>query len=128
MHFTIPLKILAKPRPRFANGHAYLPKNYKEQRKEIKRIINEQDPEMMKGPLYVSILFYTTGKRIADIEQMAGSIKDALEGVCYYNDVQISESRTKHMKKGGEDRVTVIILKDHDVTSDHYKEVNYDKV
>jgi len=124
MIIKIPIKLLAAPRPRFANGHAYMPKNYQEQKKELKKILRRHSSPM-KGAVYLSIEIRTKNKRMGDLDNYAKTILDAAEGVLFYNDIQISELRVKHYKKDI-DLVRLSITPDYSSSELSYKEVKYE--
>jgi|2_EtaG_2_1085320.scaffolds.fasta_scaffold126625_2 Holliday junction resolvase RusA-like endonuclease len=126
MKIKIPFKILAKPRPRFGKGRAYLPKNYMNQRKAIQAIAQEHVVTKLKGPISFIALFETKGKRVADLEQMTGAIKDALEGICYYNDAQICYSYCTHRRNYESDEVVITISERFGAKEEDFKKINYE--
>lgn len=114
MKLVIPMPPKSKGRPRFANGHAYTPKETREYEEAVQLIAKTQIKEPFKGPLKVKIQFFMPipeswadyKKRAAlqrylvpstkpDIDNLCKAILDALNGgVGYNDDKQIVELHT----------------------------------
>lgn len=93
-------RILAKPRPRFSrtSSHAYVPGNYRELKRELVLEFREQfNSDPFDGAVSVSVHFVSPRKRQGDLEQLFGTIADALEtaGVVY-DDVQFTRITISH--------------------------------
>lgn len=120
MRFIFPIKLLSAPRPRF-NGHAYMPANYKEQKKIIRELIGTK-ATIAFGPLKMSIRIETKGKRLGDVDNLAKTILDSLEGLCYLNDIQITSLEVTHVRTGS-DLVLVNIEDNEQADSNDYKKI-----
>jgi Holliday junction resolvase RusA-like endonuclease len=108
MKIDLRVKIKAAPRPRFSR-HAYTPTNYKEYKAEIREQAKLQwDIMPMECPLTLSIVLYTKGKRLGDLDNYAKGVLDALQGIVFLDDIQVCELHTKHIQ-GKEDKIEVFI-------------------
>lgn len=93
---TIPGNPIPKARPRVivkdgkAKVHAYTPKRTKDYEEYVKEliIIYWRDAPLT-CPLSVRLLFYRENRIQVDIDNLAKSILDALQGVVFENDNQI---------------------------------------
>ena len=107
-------RILSKPRPRFSgtSKHVFIPSNYKELKRElVKEFRNQFQQDTFDGAVSVSVHFISPRKRQGDLEQLFGTIADALEtaGVVY-DDVQFSQIYITH--ELGEEHLCVIQLEE----------------
>jgi Holliday junction resolvase RusA-like endonuclease len=99
--FNTKLNVITKPRPRFAKGHAYMPAAYTKRKKELSADFASQDiSDPFKGPVTILIKIFTNNKRRADVEGLFGCIADSLEGIAYYDDIQIVSLEAHHRKTG----------------------------
>ena len=93
-------RILAKPRPRFSrtSSHAYVPGNYRELKRELTAEFREQfTRDTFDGAVSVSVHFISPRKRMGDLEQLFGTIADALEAAgVVYDDVQFAQINISH--------------------------------
>lgn len=105
IQFLIPINPVPKGRPRFSSrGHAYTPETTRDFEKAVKFFaLNEMRKKSLgaiSGPIGVSLRFgLIRPKRPKnkehitrpDIENLAKSVLDALNEVCYLDDSQICE-------------------------------------
>ena len=110
MKFTIKGKPLAKARPQFSGRHGkfrtYTPQTTATYENLVKLEASKHFPTPLEGPVYVSIVFYLprpqhliwktkpmhaihSDKR-PDIDNLAKSVIDGLNGVAFKDDGQIS--------------------------------------
>ncbi len=114
MKIVIPVKPIPKGRPRFANGHAYTPKETRWYEETVQTIARLKIKEPFTGPLKMEIHFYlpipkswsekkkkaAMDKTIVpsskpDIDNLCKAIMDSLNGgVGYNDDKQIVELHT----------------------------------
>lgn len=130
MRFTIPGKPQAKERPRTVNGHTYTPKRTQDY-ETLVRISKIGDVRARgrfdEGPLEVSIVWARqitaswSKKRKAealaqvyavdrmDLDNVAKSVLDALNGIAYNDDSQVAVLHVSRLYTEQPDTVTVEI-------------------
>jgi len=97
IHLEIPLKLRPKARPRRVEKHFkvwwYTPssKNEEDIGFYAAKIMREKGWEKLARKIRLSGIVYLKSKAKEDISNLLKAIEDALEGVCYYNDIQIRE-------------------------------------
>jgi len=93
-------RILAKPRPRFSrtSSHAYVPGNYRELKRELVSEFEGQfNADPLDGAVSIDVHFVSPRKRMGDLEQLFGTIADALESAgVVYDDVQFAQISISH--------------------------------
>ena len=93
-------RILAKPRPRFSrtSSHAYVPGNYRELKRELTAEFREQfNRDTFDGAVSIAVHFISPRKRQGDLEQLFGTIADALESAgVVYDDIQLAQISICH--------------------------------
>ena len=114
MKLVIPMPPVPKGRPRFANGHAYTPKETRWYEEAVQTIARTAIKQPLTGPLRMEIQFYLpipkswsqAKKRLAedglivpstkpDIDNLSKAIMDSLSGgIGYSDDKQIVELHT----------------------------------
>lgn len=79
IQFTLNIPLKSKARPRFANGHAYLPKDYREWkrlcRQELKNVFTNNGWVQITQAKHISISFY--GHARHDLDNLVGAVLDA---------------------------------------------------
>ena len=106
MKFTVPWKPRAKERPRVVNGRAFTPKTTREAESQIRTdyLKEPEAPREVEGPIAVEITMrnesfdieivptveYEHRKLRGDIDNYAKTILDALNGVAWVDDKQIT--------------------------------------
>ena len=112
VYFIVPGDVTPKQRPRFSHGHAYTPKKTLDYEKKVREaylkeypagIAFEKEPLVMILNVYMAvpksvskkkrdhmICFEYPTKR-PDSDNLIKSVADALNGVCYTDDSQITE-------------------------------------
>jgi len=102
MKFEIPIQAVAKQRPRFSNGKVYTPQKTRNFENDIIYFVSRESVVKINGPISARIeVFYQKPKSIPkrvlwkvtkpDIDNLAKSVLDALNGICYHDDNQVSE-------------------------------------
>ena len=91
-HWRLPVRARVKPRPLVAvrGGHTRMPEGYMAWRELIRAyIFTPEQPRT--GPLRMAILFRFKRKGAGDVDNLAGGIMDAFNGVIYQDDKQIEQ-------------------------------------
>jgi len=100
MQLHIPIDIVPQGRPRFYRGIAYDPPKSRQFKKDLALIANSLVSSAFSGEVKVKLDIFrqrskfkkgVTSKRYGDIDNLAKAILDALNGICWYDDSQISE-------------------------------------
>lgn len=77
--FTLNIPLKSKARPRFANGHAYLPKDYREWKDRCRLYINDifetNGWHQISNAKHLSMKFY--GHARHDLDNLIGAVLDA---------------------------------------------------
>ena len=125
--FTVPGKPIAKGRPRFGNGRAFTPQTTVTAEAVIKLAAMEHFAEPISGPVRVSVTAYFSlpqswpktrratliGRphtQRPDADNIVKTVTDALNGVAYDDDGQISELRVR--KLWAEHAETVVLVQE----------------
>lgn len=134
---TVPVRPVPMARPRVVRGHAYIPKRCADYKKLVAAAAWEamQGKEPMTGAvacrieLYYAIpKSYTCGKRLAahynmikptgrntgDTDNHAKAILDALNGVCFVDDAQVTRLTVYKRFAIDGDAVRVVLAEDDD--------------
>lgn len=96
-------EVMGAPRPRFMrNGHTYMPERYMEYKRRLAAAYKKAGGGLLGGPVSVTIdiirhLPTSTPKRVVespdtvkpDVDNVAKSVLDALNGVAYADDAQV---------------------------------------
>lgn len=79
--YKIPLKPRSKARPqRAAAGFMYMPKGYQEYKKQVREAILSLGPcDPLLSPLVVTVQFHQPTQPRGDMDNLAGSILDAIQ-------------------------------------------------
>ena len=119
--FTIYGKPQGKARPRFANGHAYTPKQTADYERQIKNAFRAAGGEKIEndGVIIEIDVYYkktaadkkkTSPTKKPDIDNVCKIVLDGLNGVAYADDKQVvSLSANKYFAIKGVERVEVRI-------------------
>ncbi len=130
MKFTIPGRPVGKERPRTARGHTYTPQRTQLYEALVIVSLRKTTPRveaLLQGPLEVTIVWskqvtkswskkrkaealagvYAVG--MPDVDNVAKSITDALNGVAYDDDSQVAVLHVSRVYVEQEDSVTVEI-------------------
>ena len=102
MTFDIPIDAVPQGRPRFYKGRTYDPPASKQFKRDLALLVNSlrKDSAFFTGKVKVRIDVYraatkfkkgVTSRRYGDIDNLAKAILDALTGICWQDDSQISE-------------------------------------
>ena len=114
--FTAAIDPLPQPRPRFAKGHVYNgDRATAHYRYEVKQaaIIAMADAEPIEGAIACTLKFYrrftSTAQRFGDVDNLAKSTLDALQGTAYRNDSQVTSLLIQKFQDRENPRVEVSI-------------------
>jgi len=126
MEINIPMKSMGAPRPRFASGHAYMPKTYKDYRAELGRWIMRNQPLPFYAKdisLLIDVTFampksWSKKKRDQmdgsyhcqkpDVDNIIKPIMDELTGIVYADDASVFDIGCRK-KWGIEDNIRIVI-------------------
>lgn len=110
--FTVLGRPVGKERARVVNGRAYTP----ERTRDYERMVGTyaaltlRDQPMLTGDISLSIRVYVSGGTFADVDNYAKSISDAIQGVLFENDKQVSELHvTRYACRRGDERIEVVV-------------------
>jgi Holliday junction resolvase RusA-like endonuclease len=108
MTIIIPIKPIAKGRPRFSNGHTYTPQRTIDYEDEISRYLEqaaiENDWICDDAPMTIKITFRFKNKKTdyhtsrPDLDNLYKAITDAGNGILYNDDSQIFDARMIKLK------------------------------
>jgi len=118
MVIIIPIKPIAKGRPRFSNGHTYTPQRTRDYEAEIARYMEqaviENDWICDDSPIAIRVQFSFKSKKAdfhtsrPDLDNLYKAITDAGNGILYNDDSQIFRATIEKFKVN-EDRVVIEI-------------------
>lgn len=103
-------KAVPKGRPRFTrSGHVYTPKTTKDWEAKVKAAWVEKYPDV-KLTLPLQCWIYVTGAHVAkkDVDNLAKSILDGLNGVAFNDDSQVYELHVSKIPGAANDNVTIV--------------------
>ena len=120
LQFVLKGLVVPKARPKFNQGQAYLPENYRIwQEKAIIELIEQKQKTTMKYPIKTSIKLHITykGHANADADNIAGAIMDVLQqakiiqndNLKYIQELKLEFSKTT--KKQAETLIQISELK-----------------
>lgn len=113
----ITFEVLVDPvplaRPRFANGHAYLPERSRAYRKILqdaaKRVMSHFEP--LTGALYCRLAFYRkfkpTVRNFGDADNLLKAVCDAFNGILFNDDSQLVDISVMKFTDKAEPRIAV---------------------
>ena len=114
IRLDIPLRVPPKARPKMTQRGGkrwwFTPSSSSEEEIGLyaSKLMRENGWKPFGGRVKLSATIYITGRRRADLSNYLKSIEDALEGVCYYNDIQISEyGKVRVVDKARENKLIV---------------------
>ena len=97
--FKIPISPKPKQRPRFANGHAYTPRETANYEADIAYWVESHGGKKVTGPIWVDLgFYYKMPKRMKtpqphtgrpDLDNLVKGVLDACQGVLWDNDSEI---------------------------------------
>ena len=99
MNFVVPIDVIPQGRPRFYNKVAVDPPNSRQFKKDFSTILKSLKPALFTGEVKVELHIYrqaskfkkgVTSKRYGDIDNLVKGIFDAMTGVVWEDDKQIS--------------------------------------
>lgn len=97
IRFTVPMRPFPKQRPRSAAGkRPYMDKGYVLQKVEfatLARAAYGKPFPFLLGKVEVSITFRYKDTRTADIDNLAGGVMDALNGILWKDDKQVRRGK-----------------------------------
>ncbi len=100
MQLHIQIDIVPQGRPRFYRGIAYDPPKSRQFKKDLALIVNSLVKSAFSGEVKVKLDIFrqaskfkkgVMSKRYGDIDNLAKAVLDALNGVCWQDDSQISD-------------------------------------
>ena len=100
MQLHITIDIVPQGRPRFYRGIAYDPPKSRQFKKDLALIANSLVSSAFSGEVKVKLDIYrqkskfkkgVTSKKYGDIDNLAKAVLDALNGICWHDDSQISD-------------------------------------
>jgi len=118
IQLKIKLKGMPSPRPRVTRHGTYMPQEYLEYKKYLQTYFSVFKPFSIV-PLRLELLFvFKTPKssrnkypmQRGDVDNYAKSVMDAMEGILFENDTQITELESRKMY--GDDDLIFITLKE----------------
>ena len=74
--------------------------------------MREKGLERLGGKVKLSATIYLKGKVNGDISNLIKALEDALEGVCYYNDIQIREYGEIKVMNEAKDNLVIVDLEE----------------
>lgn len=91
---TIPGDPQSKGRPRVYNGHGITPEATRKAENRVYSEWRRQYPDLLayKGPVAITLIFWTMTRRGRDWDNLAKLFTDALNGVAYEDDRQIIDA------------------------------------
>ena len=102
---TIPIKPVAKGRPRFSRfGGAYTPQKTREFEAAVREAAKAYCDKPIEGPVHLSVVFLfdrpKTVKRLShtvkpDLDNLLKGVSDALNGIWFHDDAQIIQVMLK---------------------------------
>jgi len=117
IRLEIPLRLPPKARPRMTERRGkrwwFTPSSSLEEEIGLyaSKIMRENGWNKLAGKIRLSATIYIKGPRRCDISNLVKSLEDSLEGICYYNDIQIAEyGWVKVIDKAGEDKIVVNLV------------------
>ena len=87
--FTVWGNPLPMPRPRVTERGAYIPRRVHDWKAAIAAVYRQLDGPMYDGPVSIVMHFYRKTAHRVDIDNLAKSVMDGLEGYAYQNDSQV---------------------------------------
>ena len=89
--FELPIRVVPKPRPRVTNSSTYMPREYVRCREQIAMFARAHLPRgWPKGATYELIVSLRVKKSTdGDVDQLGGTIMDALTGIAWEDDRQV---------------------------------------
>jgi len=118
IHLELPVRLRPKARPRRTQKGWkvwwYTPSGRNEE--EIGMLaakqMREKGLERLGGKVKLSATIYLKGKVNGDISNLIKALEDALEGVCYYNDIQIREYGEIKVMNEAKDNLVIVDLEE----------------
>jgi len=117
IRLEIPLRLPPKARPRMTERRGkrwwFTPSSKDEEEVGLyaSKIMRENGWDKLAGKIRLSATIYIKGRRRADLSNYLKALEDALEDVCYYNDIQISEyGWIKVIDRAKENKIVVNLL------------------
>jgi Holliday junction resolvase RusA-like endonuclease len=114
LSFTVPGAPVPKARPRVTKtGHTYTPKRTKDYEDEVAGCFIEAyqgaRPAFPNQDVGLHVLVYESGKRYADVDNYLKIVSDALNGLAYTDDKQVSLAFVAVERESTEPRIDVRI-------------------
>ena len=97
---TVPGDPQSKGRPRVYQGHGITPAKTREAENRVYSEWRRQYPDLLpyKGPVAITLIFWTLTRRGRDWDNLAKLFTDALNGVAYEDDRQIIDANV-HVRR-----------------------------
>ena len=105
--YVIPMRGKPKQRPRVAGKRAYMTKEYTAWKLDLKNRLLAKRARRVKGAVELDIQFMFRGGRIGDIDNLAGGVMDAANGILYRDDKQVVELRAVKYDQSLEDQIII---------------------
>lgn len=111
VEFTIPGEPLPKQRPRSKNGQQpFTPKVTRDAEKRVAAAFTTAHPEwtLLDGPVRVWVDFHRRTYRAVDVDNLLKLVTDALNGIAWVDDKQITDLRGVRLYGARDDARTVV--------------------
>ncbi len=111
VEFTVPGRAVPKARPRVGRGgHVYTPAKTVAWEETVAWAARTQIREPLEGDIGIEMWFFFADRRRRDWDNIAKAVCDALNGVAYTDDSQITDAIVrKRMCGSGRERVEIVV-------------------
>jgi Holliday junction resolvase RusA-like endonuclease len=107
-HFVVPMRCATKERPRDKTFH--MPEAYMQWKQDFAVQCMAQGPvHPLEGELEMTVWAFFKGKRRKDVDNTAGAVMDALNGIAYADDDQVYDLHSHKRFGQPADSITVDI-------------------
>ena len=92
MKLVLLIDAIPQERPRFKNGKCYDPPRSRLFKREVGYLVKAlwKDTPLIEGKVKLDVTFYRA-KINCDVDNLVKALMDALQGICYKNDMQVVE-------------------------------------
>lgn len=122
LKFTVEAEPVPQARPRFGGGHAYQPARNRAYRECVRAAAIEamRGREVMTASVAAKIRLYRrfkpTARNFGDADNHAKAVLDALNGICFVDDAQVTRLTVEKYKDADMPRVEIELI----VDSEHF--------